>query len=81
LAKLPAAVRLRFLIAATLYLGGAIGVELVGGQLAVSGGIDNWAYCLTVTLEEGLEMAGLIVFIWALLKYCADHYEEVQFRF
>jgi hypothetical protein len=32
-------------------------------------------------VEERLEMAGLIVFIRALLRYCADSYQEVRFRF
>lgn len=31
------------------------------------------------TIEESLEMTGLIVFIWALLNYCRDHYGEVVF--
>jgi hypothetical protein len=36
---------------------------------------------MIVTVEESLEMTGLIVFIWALLKYCADNYKQVRFRF
>lgn len=78
---LPAATRLRFLLAATLYIGGAIGVELIGSSHAELHGFENWTYSMIATLEEGLEMAGLIVFIWALLSYCADNYKEVRFRF
>jgi hypothetical protein len=33
-----------------------------------------------VTIEESLEMAGLIIFIWALLKYLAENFGEVRFR-
>ena len=33
------------------------------------------------TVEESLEMAGVIIFIWALLKYIAENYKEVRFRF
>jgi hypothetical protein len=36
---------------------------------------------MIATIEESLEMAGLIVFIGALLNYCADHYKKVRFRF
>lgn len=28
---------------------------------------------MIVTIEESLEMVGLVVFIWALLYYCADN--------
>jgi hypothetical protein len=42
---------------------------------------QNFKYSMIATIEESLEMAGLIVFIWALLKYCADKYKEVLFRF
>ncbi len=78
---LPAKVRFRFLTAAALYIGGSIGFELIGGRYYESHGLNNWTYTLIVTVEESLEMAGLIVFIWALLRYCADNYKEVVFRF
>ena len=81
LLHLPMTVRLRFLIAATLYLGGAIGIELIGGRHAELHGEENLTYSIITTIEESLEIAGLIFFIWALLKYCADHHKEVQFCF
>jgi hypothetical protein len=81
LLHLPATTRFRFLMAGTLYIGGAIGVELIGGRHAELYGHENWTYTMIVTVEESLEMAGLIVFIWALLNYCADNYKEVRFRF
>jgi hypothetical protein len=33
------------------------------------------------TVEESLEMAGVIVFIWALLKYSATEFRDMQFQF
>ena len=81
LLHLPAKTRLAFLIAATLYIGGAIGFELVGGRYSESHGTQNLTYSMIATTEESLEMAGVIVFIWALLVYIADHYKEVRFRF
>lgn len=71
--ELPARTRFIFVLAATLYIGGAIGVELIGSRHAELYGFENWAYSMIVTVEEGLEMAGLIVFIGALLNYCADN--------
>jgi len=81
LLHLPGTVRLRFLIAATAYLGGAVGMEMIGGRYAEVHGEENWIYSVFSTIEESLEMAGLITFIWALLKYCADNYKEVRLRF
>jgi hypothetical protein len=67
-------------MAASIYLGGAIGIELIGSSHAELHGYENWAYSMIATLEESLEMTGLIVFIWALLKYSAGSYKEVRFQ-
>jgi cellulose synthase/poly-beta-1,6-N-acetylglucosamine synthase-like glycosyltransferase len=81
LLHLPATTRLRFLMAATIFIGGAIGIELIGSSHAELHGYENWTYSMIATLEESLEMAGLIVFIWALLNYCAHNYKVGRFRF
>lgn len=81
LLRLPAKTRLNFLLAATLYIGGTIGVELIGGRFAELHGIRNLTYSMIVTVEESLEMAGVIIFIWALLVYIADNCKEVRFQF
>jgi len=78
---LPAKTRLTFLMAATLYIGGAIGFELIGGRFAELHGQRNLTYSMIVTVEESLEMAGVIIFIWALLVYIADNHKEVRFWF
>jgi len=78
LLDLPAATRFWFMMAAIIYLGGAIGIELIGSHHAELYGYENWAYSLIVTLEEGLEMAGLIVFIWALLNNCARNHVTIS---
>lgn len=67
--------------AATLYLGGAIGTELIGGRHVELHGLGNWTYRIIATIEETLEVAGIVVFIRAVLKYCADNHDEVRFRF
>jgi hypothetical protein len=80
LLHLPAKTRWRFVVAATLYLGGAIGMELIGGRYADLHGMENLAYSMTATVEESLEMAGVIVFIYTLLNYIADNYQEIRLR-
>jgi hypothetical protein len=81
LLRLPAKTKRTFIIAATLYIGGAIGVELIGGRFIALHKTPNLTYSMIVTVEESLEMAGVIIFIRALLVFIADNYKEVQFRF
>lgn len=80
LLHLPATTRLFFITAAALYVGGAIGFELIGGRYVELHGTQNLTYSIIATIEESLEMAGVIVFIWALLAYIANNYKEVTFR-
>jgi len=79
LLRLPSTTRLSFVKAGSLYLGGAVGVEMIGGRYAEAHGFENLTYQLITHVEESLEMAGIIVFIYALLRYLADQYPEVQF--
>jgi hypothetical protein len=53
-------------IAGILYVGGAVGVE----KLSPDSGFSSLTYNLFwISLEEGLEMSGVIVLIYALLDY------------
>lgn len=81
LARLPRETRAQFLIAATLFVGGAVGIELAGGAFAEWRGTGNLGYALIVNVEEGLEMAGSVVFIHALLRFMAVHVRAVNVRF
>jgi hypothetical protein len=78
-ARLPAAVRPRILLAGTLYLGGALGVEMISGHYASLHSTTTLFYrAVLVSIEEGLEMAGLIVLIHALLLQTACTTSAVQ---
>jgi len=76
---LPLHTRLLVLLAASLFVGGAIGMELIGGRYADLYGRD-FKYNMIATLEEGLEMAGAIAFIYAMLAYIGRYYGQVRFR-
>lgn len=80
LLHLPPKTRRSFLIAATIYLGGAIGFELIGGRIVELHG-QILPYKIVVTVEESLEMTGIIIFIWTLLVFIAENYKEVRFCF
>jgi Ca2+/Na+ antiporter len=70
--RLPKTTRRQFIIAAMGYVGGAIGVEYIGGFHAEIYGIENLRYALVVTVEESLEIGAVVVFIHALLQYLAN---------
>ena len=78
---LPSITRNRFIIAGSLFVGGSCFVDIAGGYYAANWGTSNWNYSLLATLEEGMEMAGIITFIWACLLYARDSFDEIRFRF
>ncbi len=67
--NLPAATRNAFLAAGCIFVGGAIGVEMIGAPMVE----DAMPYNLVTLVEEGMEMGGVILFLWALLKYMTRH--------
>ena len=74
LVRLSRTTRYYFILAALLFLGGAIGVDMLQGREAYLniGGEKTILYCVLYSLEEFLEMIGVAVFIYALLKNLAD---------
>ena len=71
--NLPRHTRRNFLTAAAIYLGGAIGTELLGGYFfATHGSTDSFLYSMIATVEESLEMSGVILFIYGLMVYRAE---------
>jgi hypothetical protein len=78
--NLPRPTRAGVILAGCLYVGGAVGVEMLGGLLAERGGFDNLAYAMAGTLEETLELCGLIVFIHALLGHLNRRVDHVVLR-
>jgi len=58
-----------FVLAAVVFVGGAIGVEMLSGAQASAAGEENFAYSLIITAEELCEMLGVVIFIHALVDY------------
>jgi hypothetical protein len=69
LARLTAVTRWRFIVAGTVFLGGTLGMEMVGAKYASTHGTENPGFVTCVTIEETLEMVGVALFIRALLLY------------
>ena len=82
LLSLPRKQQRLFLLAASLYIGGAIGMEMIGGLvLGSSSHLDSYQnnilYILSISLEEILEMLGVILLIYSLLKYISSLLEKI----
>ena len=69
LRHLPTRTRLWFLGAAGVYLGGAVGIEMIGAFLWSTTGTETLVYAATVGAEEAAEMAGLVLFLGVLMEY------------
>ncbi|WP_447978594.1 hypothetical protein [Candidatus Nitrospira bockiana] len=78
LRSLPRSTRRRIVAAASLYVGGALGVESVAARSIAIHGADTVAYALLVVLEEGLEMAGVAVFLCTLVSYLHQQAGEIR---
>jgi len=61
-----------FLLAAFIFLSGAVGFELLGAKEASAHGSDTLLYCVYYTIEESLEMFGVIYLIHILLQLLKD---------
>lgn len=65
--QLPKEPRFYIGLAGATYVLGGVGVELIGGYLADAGDENSFSYALVTTIEEGLEMTGVVLFIYGLL--------------
>jgi hypothetical protein len=75
---LPPKPRVQLAIAAVIYVVGALGFELLGGEIVsehggLRTGLGSWQHAITYTVEELLEMIGALLCINALLQYIDDH--------
>ncbi len=67
--SLPSRTRVTFTIAASLYIIGALIFEFFEGQYVSIHGWDTFTYTIIWTVEEMLEMIGLTIFLYGLIKY------------
>lgn len=78
---LPRRIRQLFLLSGTIFISGTIGLELIGGFWHDSYGVDNFTYAMIVAVEEFLEMAGILVFIYSLLLHLSSLFKTLQISF
>lgn len=78
--NLPKKTRYLFLLAAILYVGGALGMEMVSGLLRESFGRLAPITTIAIVIEEFLEMVGVLTFIYALLTYFSSFQEIIHLK-
>lgn len=81
LISLPKKTGIGFTLSGIVYIGGAVGMELVSGAYASRFGLDNFTFNFLATIEESLEMTGTVLFIHTLLDYLQTTYPSVHLWF
>lgn len=81
LLRLPKQILILFIVAAVVFVSGAIGMELISGKQVSMHGKSNLNYHLMYTLEELLEMVGSTIFCFALMSYICLSYKSVLLEF
>jgi hypothetical protein len=76
LMALPTPVRIGFIVAGGLYVGGAAGFELVEAAVFSRMGNDNLLYVLAAHAQELLEMLGSVLLLATVLGYARQRAEE-----
>lgn len=73
LMALPPKTKRLFLIAGTVFVAGALGLEMVSGVYADGSDSDNIVMAALTSIEELMEMLGIVIFIYALLAYISNY--------
>ncbi|MEE4146099.1 MAG: hypothetical protein V2I26_14950 [Halieaceae bacterium] len=79
LIDLPPRTRMLFLFSAAIFLGGTLGLEMLGGRYVTSPGATELTYSVIYTLEEVLEMVGIALFIYAILDYMTTTFSRMSY--
>lgn len=77
---LPAPIRKLAIVSAASFIGGALGLEMIGGAYADRYGGNTLGYVVCFTIEEGLEMLGSSLFIYTTLRYLREYLGGVTIR-
>lgn len=68
--------KLLFFISLGVYIGGAVGGEMISGYFADALGQKNITYAIVASLEESIEMIGCSLIIYSLLEYIKHYLPE-----
>jgi hypothetical protein len=77
---LPTKTMWTFVLAGLLFVGGAIGIEVVSAREADLHSSETVYYSVLYTLEELCEMIAIVIFSYGLLRYVEAEKSHVTFR-
>ena len=80
LLALPRNTKFLFVCAGVLFVGGAMGVELLSANEADFHGTETILYSTLYTVEELCEMFGIAIFCYALMRYIENEKIQCLFR-
>ena len=69
LISLPRSIALKFIFGGAIFVGGAVCVELATEPYLYNDELDTLAYNLWTAVEDGMEIGGVICFLYALREY------------
>lgn len=69
LLRLPRRTALLLFVGGAVFVTGAVGFELLGAYAEISAGFRTFLYYVITSLEEALELAGVLITIYAMMKY------------
>ncbi|MCC9169187.1 multidrug transporter [Pontibacter harenae] len=75
--KLPNKTRNLFIVSGFLFVGGAIGFEMIESYVFMNLDTSHILYKILYTVEEALEMCGVILFIYATLDYLTANNKDL----
>jgi len=80
LRHLPTRTRRGFILAGVVYVGGALGMEMLEGAYHTRWGYETPVYAAMVAIEETMEMAGVAILVHTLADYAARAWGGVLIR-
>lgn len=80
LQHLPQATRKMFIISGCIYIFGSAGMEIVGSFTEEFYTKASMFHAMATTIEEFLEMIGIVVFIHTLLSYIGSEINTISFK-
>jgi hypothetical protein len=81
LATLPKPFGRRFFVSGSVFLLGAVGMEMIDGWYAGHHGTENLLYGLQTWFEEALELTGALLLVRTVLQYMNEHLPVLEVRF
>lgn len=78
LLRLPGRTAVLFVVAGATFVSGGIGVEMISAAHSEIHGNLNVTYVTLQTIEESLEMVGIVIFIFALAEYIDQRFGDLR---